>query len=98
MQTDKEIHEYMDGQIGYDNVCIGLNNTNKIADLIEIVNMPFQKPQLPTFPLPNGFKDNNEYLWHLIKQGWKDRKFDQLSQEEQDIRSERLNYEMKVIH
>lgn len=98
MQTDKEIHEYMDGQIGYDNVCIGLDNTNKIADLIEIVNMPFQKPQLPTFPLPNGFKDNNEYLWHLIKQGWKDRKFDQLSQEEQDIRSERLNYEMKVIH
>lgn len=98
MQTDKEIHEYMDGQIGYYNVCIGLDNTNKIADLIEIVNMPFQKPQLPTFPLPNGFKDNNEYLWHLIKQGWKDRKFDQLSQEEQDIRSERLNYEMKVIH
>lgn len=98
MQTDKEIHEYMDGQIGYYNVCIGLDNTNKIADLIEIVNMPFQKPQLPTFPLPNGFKDNNEYLWHLIKQGWKDRKFDRLSQEEQDIRSERLNYEMKVIH
>lgn len=60
MQTEKEIHECMDSQIGYENVCIGLENTNKVADLIENVDMPFQSPQLPTFPLPKGFKDNNE--------------------------------------
>lgn len=98
MQTEKEIHECMDGQIGYENVCIGLENTNKVADLIEEVNMPFQKPQLPTFPLPDGYKDNNEFLWHLIKQGWKDRGYDKLDKESQQIRKNRLNYEMSVIH
>lgn len=98
MQSEEEIHNCMDAQIGYDNVCIGLENTNEIADLIENVDMPFQKPQLPTFPLPNGFKDNNEYLWHLIKKGWKDRGFDSLSEEDKDIRKRRLAYEMKVIH
>lgn len=98
MQTEEEIHECMDGQIGYENVCIGLENTNKVADLIEEVNMPFQKPQLPTFPLPDGYKDNNEFLWHLIKQGWKDRGYDKLDKESQQIRKDRLDYEMSVIH
>lgn len=83
---------------GMKNVCIGLENTNKVADLIEEVNMPFQKPQLPTFPLPDGYKDNNEFLWHLIKQGWKDRGYDKLDEESQQIRKNRLNYEMGVIH
>lgn len=42
MQSEEEIHECMDNQIGYKNVCIGLENTNKVADLIGEVNMPFQ--------------------------------------------------------
>ena len=98
MQSEEEIHEYMDIQIGYNNVCIGLENTNKIADLIENVDMPFQEPQLPTFPLPKGIKSNNEYLWKLIKQGWKDRGFDNEPEEMQQIRKDRLKYEMDIIH
>ncbi len=98
MQSEKEIHECMDVQIGYDNVCIGLENTNKVADLIDEVSMPFQKPQLPTFPLPKGYKDNNDFLWHLVNQGWKDRGYDKLGETEQKIRKERLNYEMEIIH
>ena len=98
MQSEEEIHECMDEQIGYDNVCLGLENTNKVADLIEDVDMPFQKPQLPTFPLPEGFKDNNEFLWHLVEQGWVDRGYDKLSKEEQKERRDRLEYEMGVIH
>lgn len=98
MQSEEEIHECMDCQIGYDNVCIGLGNTNRVADLIDEVNMPFQSPQLPTFPLPEGYKNNNEFLWHLVKLGWKDRGYDKLSEEEQKIRKDRLNYEMGIIH
>ena len=90
--------EIMDSQIGYENVCLGLENTNKVADLIENVDMPFQKPQLPTFPLPDGYRDNNEFLWHLVKQGWKDRGYDNLSEDEQQVRRTRLNYEMGIIH
>lgn len=98
MQSEDEIHEIMDSQIGYKNVCLGLENTNKVANLIENVDMPFQKPQLPTFPLPNGYRDNNEFLWHLVRQGWKDRGYDNLSENEQQVRRTRLNYEMGIIH
>ena len=98
MQSEDEIHEIMDSQIGYENVCLGLENTNKVANLIENVDMPFQKPQLPTFPLPDGYRDNNEFLWHLVRQGWKDRGYDNLSEDEQQVRRTRLNYEMGIIH
>ena len=98
MQSEDEIHEIMDSQIGYENVCLGLENTNNVADLIENVDMPFQKPQLPTFPLPDGYKDNNEFLWHLVRQGWKDRGYDNLSEDEQQVRRTRLNYEIGIIH
>lgn len=98
MQSEDEIHEIMDSQIGYENVCLGLENTNKVADLIENVDMPFQKPQLPTFPLPDGYKDNNEFLWHLVNQGWKDRGYDKLTEADQKVRKERLDYEMGTIH
>lgn len=98
MQSEDEIHEIMDSQIGYENVCLGLENTNKVADLIENVDMPFQKPQLPTFPLPDGYRDNNEFLWHLVRQGWKDRGYNNLSEDEQQVRRTRLNHEMGIIH
>ena len=105
MQSEDEIHEIMDSQIGYENVCLGLENTNKVADLIENVDSQIikirtksQKPQLPTFPLPDGYRDNNEFLWHLVRQGWKDRGYDNLSEDEQQVRRTRLNYEMGIIH
>ena len=98
MQSEEEIHEIMDSQIGYENVCVGLENTNEIADLIDNVDMPFQKPKLPTFPLPEGFKSNYEFLGHLVEKGWYDRGYDKLSEEEQNIRKERLRYEMDIIH
>jgi DNA polymerase-3 subunit alpha len=98
MQSDDEIHEIMDSQIGANNVSIGLKNSDKIAELIDVVNMPFQSPQLPTFPLPEGFSSNKEYLRHLTQNiGWFDRNYDKRTLEEQKIRQERLDYELEVI-
>lgn len=98
LQSEKEIHETMDSQIGVDNVNIGLENSDIIADLIDVVNMPFQPPQLPTFPLPDDFEDNYSYLKHLCDKGWYTRGIDKLSDEEQKIRKERLDYELSIIH
>lgn len=98
LQSDEEIHATMDKQIGADNVTIGLQNSDVIADLIDEVNMPFQPPQLPTFPLPEGFDDNYSYLKHLCNSGWHTRGLDKLSEEAQTIRRERLNYELGIIH
>ena len=98
LQTENEIHEIMDEQIGYNNVSLGLSNTLKISDLIEEVNMPFQSPNLPTFPLPEGFKDNYEFLKHLISVGWKKRGFNNLSESDKRVYKERLEYELEIIH
>ena len=98
LQTDEEIHETMDSQIGRLNVDIGLKNSDVIADMIEEVSMPFQSPQLPTFPLPDGFDDNYSYLIHLCDVGWKKRGIDKMSDEDIRVRKERLDYELSVIH
>jgi DNA polymerase-3 subunit alpha len=98
LQSEEEIHEIMDGQIGVENVNIGLDNTNKIADMIDVVNMPFQEPQLPTYPLPEGFKDNFEYLKKITNDGWIKRNINKLSIEEQTKRQQRLEYELNIIH
>jgi len=83
IQSVEEIHEIMDSQIGKENVIIGLENTNKIVDMIDDVKVPFQEPQLPDYPLPEGFKTNREFLEHLVwNEGWYKRKFHLMSEEE----------------
>lgn len=98
MQSDNEIHEIMDTQIGKENVVLGLENSDMIADMIDEVNMPFQSPQLPTFPLPEGFNTNYDYLKHLCEEGWHRRNIDKMSSEDQKVRRDRLNYELGIIH
>ncbi|HBJ1650887.1 TPA: DNA polymerase III subunit alpha [Clostridium botulinum] len=98
LQSEEEIHSIMDKQIGKLAVNVALENTNKINDIIEEINMPFQEPQLPTFPLPNGFQDNYEYIKHLLNIGWEKRKINTMSCEDIQIRKERLDYELSVIH
>ena len=98
LMSEAEIHAVLDEQIGIDAVNIGLANTNKIADMCEIVDMPFQSPKLPTFPLPEGFNDNYEYLKYSIEEGWKKRKFYKFDAEKQKIYRERIDYELDVIH
>jgi len=98
LQSDEEIHEIMDSQIGKEAVAIGLLRTDEVADLIDTVNMPFQEPQLPTFPLPSEFDDNYEYLKYLTKLGWKERGFDKFDDEKKKQYENRLNYELDTIH
>lgn len=98
LQSEKEIHAIMDKQIGRDNVQLGLDNTNIVSDLIEEVHMPFQSPQLPNYPLPDEFKDNYEYLKHLVSQGWETRKFNEMPDADQKQYRERIEYELNIIH
>lgn len=98
VQSEDEIHEIMDWQIGEDNVSKGIEMSDYIADMIENVDMPFQSPQLPTFPLPDGFEDNYSYLKYLCREGWHERHIDMMQKEDQDIRRKRLDYELGIIH
>ena len=98
LMSAEDIHAVLDSEIGVDAVNVGLNNTNEIADLCEEINMPFQDPKLPTFPLPEGFNDNYEYIKHLIDEGWNKRKFNEFDTEKQKVYRERIDYELGVIH
>ena len=98
LMSEDEIHNILDEQIGANTVNIGLWNTNEIADMCDVVNMPFQAPKLPTFPLPDGFNDNYEYLKYSIEEGWRKRKFYKFDEEKQKVYRERIDYELDVIH
>lgn len=96
MQSAEEIHEIMDEQIGWEYVVLGLETTNYIADLCDQVEMPFQEPKLPPFPIPKEYTERS-YIENLIEKGWKTRNFDKLNQIEQKIRLERIQYELDTI-
>lgn len=97
LQSEKEIYEILSDNIGKENVKRGLENTNLVADLCEEVQMPFQDAQLPTYPLPEGYKDNYQYLVELVKKGWIKRGFNKLPENLQNEYRKRLNYELSVI-
>jgi DNA polymerase III subunit alpha len=68
------------------------DNTLWVAERCN-VEIDFGKPQLPNFPLPDGFETDGDYLRHLTFEGARQRWGDQLS----DTMVERLAYELKVI-
>ncbi len=68
------------------------DNTLWIAERCD-VEIEFGKPQLPDFPLPDGFKDDDAYLEHLAFEGARKRWGDTLP----DSVVERLAYELKII-
>ena len=68
------------------------DNTLWIAERAN-VEIEFGKPQLPNFPIPQGFEDDAGYLEHLTFAGARERWGDSLP----DDVVERLAFELKVI-
>lgn len=95
VQSVEEIYECLTSQIGEENVTKGLLETLNILDMIEVVDMPFQEPKLPTFDC--GDMTENEKMKEIIAQGWIDRGVYKKTEEEQEVYRDRINYEMSVI-
>jgi DNA polymerase-3 subunit alpha len=76
----------------FDEVPESCDNTLWIAERAD-VEISFGKPQLPSFPLPEGFESDGAYLQHLTFEGARRRWGHQLP----DKVVERLAYELKVI-
>ena len=62
----------------------------------EDVQMPFQEPQMPSYPIPEGYTQRS-YVEELLEKGWKWRGFDKMSKEDQMVRRERIQEEMDTI-
>ena len=76
----------------FDEVPESCDNTLWIAERAN-VEIDFGKPQLPNFPLPDGFARDADYLRHLTFEGAQERWGAALP----DAVTERLAYELKVI-
>ncbi len=68
------------------------DNTLWIAERAD-VTIEFGKPQLPDFPIPDGFADDGEYLDHLTREGAHER----WGANPPPAVVERLAYELQVI-
>ena len=68
-----------------------LQSTNEILDKIEIYSID-HAPILPDFPLPDGFKDEDDYLRYLVYEGAKERWPDM-----DDEHRERIDFELETI-
>jgi len=97
MKSEEEIHEIMDKQIGYENVCKAIENTAKIAeDCNAEINL--NNPNLmPKIPIPKGFKDINHYYMYLINEGFKKRGQSLLPKEELKKYVDRLQNEFGTL-
>ena len=76
----------------FDEIPEACDNTLWIAERAD-VTIEFGKPQLPSFPLPEGFETDGDYLQHLCMEGAKRRWGGRLD----DRIVERLSYELGVI-
>ena len=76
----------------FDEISPACDNTLWIAERCN-VEIEFGKPQLPDFPLPEGFEDDTAYLEHLTFEGARKRWGDPLP----DAVVSRLAFELKTI-
>ncbi len=72
-----------------------IENTQYVDSLCEDYDIE-QKPALPKFTCPKN-TDEDEYLRHLCRQGWRDHNLNSLSKEEISQYVDRVNYELKVL-
>jgi DNA polymerase-3 subunit alpha len=75
----------------YADVPQALENTQEIADKIEYYDLN-QDPIMPDFPIPDEFKDADDYLYHLTMEGARKRYGDIT----EDLQA-RIDYELGVI-
>lgn len=101
LQTSSEVvdkfHKYEHLGFTFQDIKTGVLNTFKIANEVEDIDIGFhQENQMPKIDIPKEFKDSNEYVEHLIWKGFEE-KFKDMSEEDKEIRRQRLNEEIPVI-
>lgn len=95
--SDAEIHAILDKQIGPDAASRCLQTTDEVADLCEVISMPWHEPELPKIQIPPQYASSAAYLRDLVKQGFARRGCDKFDAEKQRIYKQRIKEELEVI-
>jgi DNA polymerase-3 subunit alpha len=95
-QDIKTVHEVMDKQIGHEAVEEGIDNTDEIVEKCN-VEIELHRDLMPKIHIPSEFETEQEYLKHLIKEGWNKRGFDSLSPNKKKVYRDRILNEFEVL-
>lgn len=97
LQTEDEVHNKLDKHHGVDVVNKAIAETHKIADMIESFGIGIDGiNHMPKIKIPAGFKSNMEYFRHIIDTNFPV-KFGHMTEEQQQIRRERIEMEIPVL-
>ena len=96
-QVVDHFHKYENLGFTFKDIKTGVLNTFKIANEIENIDIGYkQENQMPAIPIPKEYENSDKYVEHLIWEGFEE-KFKNMSEEDRNIRRQRLNEEIPVI-
>ena len=99
LQNEKDVYEYLGDWHLNDVIQKGIDETINIANMIDNdIDYGLGHGSItPVVDVPNEYKSHEEYLHYLVFKTF-DEKFGWMSEDEQKIRSERLERELPVIN
>lgn len=85
-----------DEMISYGHTKTELEETNKIAQICQGYSNILKSPQLPKFPCPEGYTDN-QWLRQLCREGWKEKIQGKIPKDMIQVYGDRVKEELKVF-
>lgn len=73
-----------------------ITNTIKVDEYCESYS-PLSKPVLPSFPVPQPYKSEPEYLRQLCREGWKQKIDGIVPKDKQQEYIDRIKYELEIL-
>lgn len=75
---------------------IEINNTTTIDSMCESYS-PLSKPVLPSFPVPQPYSSEPEYLRQLCREGWKSKIDNKIPKDQHHIYVDRIKHELEIL-
>lgn len=98
LQTEEQVMEIMSQSHNKAVIQKAITNTQAVADMIEDIDIGLgTKAIMPKIKVEDGFESNEAYLRHLVYSTF-DEKFGDMPKEEQQIRRDRIETELKVLY
>jgi DNA polymerase-3 subunit alpha len=96
LQSEEEARRLLHPALTEEEIDEAITNTLVIADKCNI-KIPLSAPLIPHVNVPTQHKNEEEYLKHLCRDGWKYRGFHKLPPQKQKEYLDRFNYEYNAI-
>ena len=98
LQTEEDVYRILGDQFSKGVIKKGIDETQNIVDIIEHIDIGLNKGNImPKVQIEDGFDSHEDYLRHLVFKTF-DEKFGHVSKEDQEIRRQRLETELPILH